>query len=72
MATHLPCSDSYLTVWKDIVKITSSPLLQAERSLLAEFLEIFIIPTHNPIRTGGGRIPPLEKWQHICLVLILI
>ena len=44
MVTKLPASISHLSVWKDFLKISSSPLIQVERAFLAEFLSIFIIP----------------------------
>ena len=44
MVTKLPASNSHLNVWKNILKISSSPLIQVERAFLAEFLSIFIIP----------------------------
>ena len=31
------------TVWKEIIKMSSSPMIQVERSFLAEFLELLII-----------------------------
>ena len=45
MVLHLPNSDSHLSVWKDIVKMHSVPLIQVERLFLGEFLKLFIIPT---------------------------
>ena len=44
MAARLPSSDSHLTVWREIIKMSSSPLIQVERSFLADFLDLFIIP----------------------------
>ena len=47
MVSRLPSSDSHLSVWKEIIKMSSSPMIQVERSFLAEFLEfleLFIIP----------------------------
>ena len=46
MLLRLPNSNSHLSVWKDIVKMHSVPLIQVERGVfLGEFLKLFIIPT---------------------------
>ena len=44
MISRLPISDSHFNVWKDIVKIHSTPLIQVERVFHGEFLKLFIIP----------------------------
>ena len=44
MISRLPSSDSHFNVWKDTVKMHSTPLIQVERVFLREFLKIFIIP----------------------------
>ena len=44
MIAGLPDSDCHLAVWKDILKMASSPLIQVERAFMTEFLELFIIP----------------------------
>ena len=43
MVSWLQRSDCHLSVWKEIIKMSSSPMIQVERSFLAEFLELLII-----------------------------
>ena len=45
-------SDSHLSIWKNVIKWSSSPLIQAERAFAAEFLEIFIILTLKQSQTS--------------------
>ena len=44
IVSRLPASDSHLAVWKQVIKVSSSPLIQVEQVFLSEFLDIFIIP----------------------------
>ena len=52
MIARLSSSDSHLSIWKNVIKWSSSPLIQVERAFLAEFLEIFIIPTLKQSQTS--------------------
>lgn len=75
MISRLPSSDSHLNVWKDIVKMNSTPLIQVERIFLGEFLKLFIIPAlkgsqTNDAQMGFGpgylaRIWPFTVRKHI-------
>ena len=75
MVLHLPNSDSHLSVWKDIVKMHSVPLIQVERVFLGEFLKLFIIPTlkksqANDMEMGFGpgylaRLWPFNVRKHM-------
>ena len=49
---RLPSSDSHLNVWKNIVTMHSTPLIQVERVSLTEFLKIFIIPALEKSQTN--------------------
>ena len=44
IVSRLPASDYDLAVWKQVIKVLSSPLIQVEQVFLSEFLDIFIIP----------------------------
>ena len=71
MVLHLPNSDSHLSVWKNIVKMHSVPLIQVERV----FLKLFIIPTlkksqANDMEMGSGpgylaRLWPFNVRKHM-------
>ena len=75
MIARLPNSDCHLAVWKDILKMASSPLIQVERAFMTEFLELFIIPALKYCQSadkemgfGPGylaRIWPLTVREHI-------
>ena len=75
MVLHLPNSDSHLSVWKDIVKMHSVPLIQVERVFLEEFLKLFIIPPlkksqANDMEMGFGpgylaRLWPFNVRKHM-------
>ena len=52
IVSRLPASDSRLAVWKQVIKVSSSP--QVEQVFLSEFLNIFIIPALTRVLTVSG------------------
>ena len=72
---RISSSDSHLSIWKNVIKWSSSPLIQVERAFLAEFLEIFIISTLKQSQTSDkeicftpgylARLWPYSVRQHI-------
>ena len=44
---RMPKSDSHNTVWQNVIKLSSCPMIQVEIKFLFEFLEKFIIPSLN-------------------------
>jgi len=43
----MPKSDSHYTVWQNVIKLSSCPLIQVEIKFLYEFLDKFLIPSLN-------------------------
>ena len=44
---RMPKSDSHYTVWQNVIKLSSCPMIQVEIKFLYEFLDKFLIPSLN-------------------------
>ena len=53
---RLPKSDSHQTIWQDVIKLSSSPMIQVEIKFLFEFLDKFIIPSLNTSQASDAEL----------------
>ena len=53
---RLSKSDSHQTIWQDVIKLSSSPMIQVEIKFLFEFLDKFIIPSLNTSQASDAEL----------------
>lgn len=53
---RLPKSDSHHTIWQDVIKMSSSPMIQVEIKFLFQFLDKFIIPSLNTSEASDAEL----------------